>query len=191
MTGLVIALVDCCWRLPPGPAIATPMAEPNHQEEHLDVLTKSGEKTGVSKPRSSVFWKRDRNTLLSPSHLELLTYTILRKCLLCNCRSLVHRDGDYHRAVHVWIYSESTQELLLQKRADCKASWPGKWDISSAGHISSGESSLLTARYFESWNLYYCVSKFEKSMWTISGVWIKLWLWCFFWRGCNFLLHFY
>ncbi|KAG6535707.1 hypothetical protein ZIOFF_000730 [Zingiber officinale] len=87
------------------------MAEPTHQEEHLDVLTKTGEKTGVSKPRS-----------------------------------LVHRDGDYHRAVHVWIYSESTQELLLQKRADCKASWPAKWDISSAGHISSGESSLLTAR---------------------------------------------
>ncbi|XP_074568606.1 nudix hydrolase 3 [Curcuma longa] len=87
------------------------MAEPTHQEEHLDVLTKTGEKTGVSKPRS-----------------------------------LVHRDGDYHRAVHVWMYSESTQELLLQKRADCKASWPGKWDISSAGHISSGESSLLTAR---------------------------------------------
>ncbi|WOL08617.1 nudix hydrolase 3 [Canna indica] len=88
------------------------MAESHLQkEEHLDVLTKTGEKTGVSKPRR-----------------------------------LVHRDGDYHRAVHVWIYSESTQELLLQKRADCKASWPGRWDISSAGHISAGESSLLTAR---------------------------------------------
>ncbi|RWW44042.1 hypothetical protein BHE74_00050230, partial [Ensete ventricosum] len=60
--------------------------------------------------------------------------------------SLVHRDGDYHRAVHVWIYSESTQELLLQKRADCKDSWPGQWDISSAGHISAGDSSLLSAR---------------------------------------------
>ena len=59
----------------------------------------------------------------------------------------VHRDGDYHRAVHVWIYSESTHELLLQKRADCKESWPGQWDISSAGHISAGDSSLVTARY--------------------------------------------
>lgn len=62
------------------------------------------------------------------------------------CRGLVHRDGDYHRAVHVWIYSESTRELLLQKRADCKDSWPGQWDISSAGHISAGDSSLVTAR---------------------------------------------
>ncbi|RID54770.1 hypothetical protein BRARA_G02065 [Brassica rapa] len=71
-------------------------------EEHFDVLTKSGEKTGVSKPRSEI-----------------------------------HRDGDYHRAVHVWIFVESTQELLLQLRSDDKDSWPGQWDISSAGHISA------------------------------------------------------
>lgn len=87
------------------------MTTPVPGEEYLDILTKSGERTGVRKPR------RD-----------------------------VHRDGDYHRAVHVWIYSESTHELLLQKRADCKDSWPGQWDISSAGHISAGESSLVTAR---------------------------------------------
>ncbi|KAK8309313.1 hypothetical protein V6Z11_D02G117500 [Gossypium hirsutum] len=51
-------------------------------------------------------------------------------------RGDVHRDGDYHKAVHVWIFTESTQEFL-QKRADCKDSWPGLWDISSAGHISA------------------------------------------------------
>lgn len=61
-------------------------------------------------------------------------------------RSEVHRDGDYHRAVHVCIYCESTGELLLQRRADCKDSWPGQWDISSAGHISAGDSSLSSAR---------------------------------------------
>nr|CAD1825601.1 unnamed protein product [Ananas comosus var. bracteatus] len=88
------------------------MAEPYPQDaELLDVLTRTGEKTGISKPRG-----------------------------------LVHRDGDYHRAVHVWIYAESTRELLLQRRADCKESWPGQWDISSAGHISAGDSSLATAR---------------------------------------------
>ncbi|KAB2061785.1 hypothetical protein ES319_A10G109300v1 [Gossypium barbadense] len=64
-------------------------------------------------------------------------------------RGDVHRDGDYHKAVHVWIFTESTQELLLQKRADCKDSWPGLWDISSAGHISTGDSSLITAQYKE------------------------------------------
>ncbi|KAI3707317.1 hypothetical protein L6452_25733 [Arctium lappa] len=81
------------------------------QEEHFDVLTKVGDKTGVSKPRGAV-----------------------------------HKDGDYHRAVHVWIFAESTQELLLQQRAVCKDSWPGLWDISSAGHISAGDASLITAR---------------------------------------------
>ncbi|XP_052876435.1 nudix hydrolase 3 isoform X2 [Gossypium arboreum] len=87
------------------------MAEPYIEEvEYLDVLTKTGKKTGVSKPRGDV-----------------------------------HRDGDYHKAVHAWIFAESTQELLLQKRADCKDSWPGLWDISSAGHISAGDSSLITA----------------------------------------------
>uniref|UniRef100_A0A1D1YZG0 Nudix hydrolase 3 n=1 Tax=Anthurium amnicola TaxID=1678845 RepID=A0A1D1YZG0_9ARAE len=80
-------------------------------EEFLDVLTKTGQKTGASKPRGQV-----------------------------------HRDGDYHRAVHVWIYAESTRQLLLQRRADCKDSWPGLWDISSAGHISAGDSSLTSAR---------------------------------------------
>lgn len=80
------------------------------EEEHFDVLTKTGEKTGYSKPRGDV-----------------------------------HRDGDYHRAVHVWIFAESTQELLLQRRADCKDSWAGQWDISSAGHISAGDSSLISA----------------------------------------------
>ncbi|KAK8273370.1 hypothetical protein V6Z11_D10G001400 [Gossypium hirsutum] len=88
------------------------MAEPYiEQVEYLDVLTKTGKKTGVSKPRGDV-----------------------------------HRDGDYHKAVHVWIFAESTQELLLQKREDCKDSWPGLWDISSAGHISAGDSSLITAQ---------------------------------------------
>ncbi|VAH32287.1 unnamed protein product [Triticum turgidum subsp. durum] len=61
-------------------------------------------------------------------------------------RTEVHRDGDCHRAVHVWIYYESTGELLLQRRADCKDSRPGQWDISSAGHITVGDSSLSSAR---------------------------------------------
>ncbi|GJY65631.1 transport protein Sec24-like protein [Tanacetum coccineum] len=60
--------------------------------------------------------------------------------------SVVHRAGDYHRAVHMWIFAESTQQLLLQKRVDCEDSWPEFWDISSAGHVSAGDTSLITAR---------------------------------------------
>jgi hypothetical protein len=72
-------------------------------------------------------------------------------------RHLVHADGDYHRAVHVWIYVESTGELLLQKRADRKDSWPGLWDISSAGHISAGDTSLITARQAPPPSPFVCV----------------------------------
>jgi isopentenyldiphosphate isomerase len=72
-------------------------------------------------------------------------------------RHLVHADGDYHGAVHVWIYVESTGELLLQKRADRKDSWPGLWDISSAGHISAGDTSLITARQAPRPSPFVCV----------------------------------
>lgn len=48
--------------------------------------------------------------------------------------------GDWHRAVHVWIYVQSTESLLIQKRAACKESWPDLWDISAAGH---GENLVL------------------------------------------------
>jgi isopentenyldiphosphate isomerase len=41
---------------------------------------------------------------------------------------------------------ETTQQLLLQLRSDDKDSWPGQWDISSAGHISAGDTSLLSAQ---------------------------------------------
>jgi isopentenyl-diphosphate delta-isomerase len=55
----------------------------------------------------------------------------------------VHRDGDWHRASHVWIHSPAG--VLLQRRALCKESWPGLWDISVAGHVSSGESAVDAA----------------------------------------------
>ncbi|ERN07090.1 nudix hydrolase 3 isoform X1 [Amborella trichopoda] len=54
--------------------------------------------------------------------------------------------GDYGQAVQVWVFSESTQELLLQRRGDSKDLWPGLWDVSSAGYVSAGDKSLLTAR---------------------------------------------
>jgi len=56
----------------------------------------------------------------------------------------IHRDGDWHKSVHVWIIN-SKGELLIQKRSLVKDSHPGMWDISSAGHISTGEDSATTA----------------------------------------------
>jgi isopentenyldiphosphate isomerase len=53
----------------------------------------------------------------------------------------VHRDGDWHRAAHLWIVT-ADDRVLLQRRADVKENWPGLWDISVAGHVNAGESAL-------------------------------------------------
>jgi isopentenyl-diphosphate Delta-isomerase len=54
-----------------------------------------------------------------------------------------HRTGAWHRAVHVWIVSGS--RILLQRRALAKENWPGKWDVSVAGHVGAGESAVDAA----------------------------------------------
>lgn len=59
-------------------------------------------------------------------------------------RSLAHRDGLWHRAVHVVVWNRAGQ-ILLQRRAAAKASFPGFWDTSVGGHVGAGESYLATA----------------------------------------------
>lgn len=54
-------------------------------------------------------------------------------------RSDIHRDGDFHATIHIWILN-TNGEILLQKRALHKKVHPGKWDISVAGHIPAGLS---------------------------------------------------
>lgn len=53
-------------------------------------------------------------------------------------REEVHRDGDWHRSAHVWIYT-SDGRLLLQRRAASKDTWPGYLDASVGGHFRAGE----------------------------------------------------
>ncbi len=60
-------------------------------------------------------------------------------------RNAVHRDGDWHKTVHVWIVNYRG-EVLFQKRSMGKDSFPGLWDVSAAGHVSAGESVLLAAQ---------------------------------------------
>ena len=59
-------------------------------------------------------------------------------------RDKVHREGLWHKSVHVWIINNE-KELLLQKRSPEKDSHPNEWDISTAGHIPSGETPIGTA----------------------------------------------
>lgn len=63
-------------------------------------------------------------------------------------RSMVHREGDIHGTAHIWLVrrrEDGGYDLLLQKRACCKDSYPGCYDISSAGHVQAGDDFLSTA----------------------------------------------
>jgi isopentenyl-diphosphate Delta-isomerase len=53
-------------------------------------------------------------------------------------RAAAHRDGDWHRAAHLWIVTTDLR-VLLQRRALTKDTWPGLWDVSVAGHVAAGE----------------------------------------------------
>ena len=55
-------------------------------------------------------------------------------------RTVAHRTGARHRTTHIWIVrrKEGKVQILLQKRAKYKDSFPGCYDISSAGHIPAG-----------------------------------------------------
>jgi isopentenyldiphosphate isomerase len=59
-------------------------------------------------------------------------------------KSEIHRDGDWHRAAHIWIIAYDGR-FLLQRRSLRKENNPGLWDVSAAGHLSAGESASEAA----------------------------------------------
>jgi len=63
-------------------------------------------------------------------------------------RGEVHRDGDWHRAIHIWIVREE-RLVLLQRRALTKGLEPGKLDVSVGGHVRAGEHFLEAIREAE------------------------------------------
>ncbi|MBW1298371.1 NUDIX hydrolase [Aquimarina litoralis] len=54
-------------------------------------------------------------------------------------KSEAHRLGLYHNSVHIWLYDQRGN-ILIQKRAHNKDTYPNLWDVSVAGHIGAGES---------------------------------------------------
>ena len=61
-------------------------------------------------------------------------------------RSVAHREGFPHRTSHLWLVRkrDGRIQVLLQKRAMTK-SFPGCYDISSAGHIPAGQDYYPSA----------------------------------------------
>lgn len=82
-------------------------------------------------------------------------------------RVKAHREGIPHRTSHVWIVriKDGRLQVLLQKRSEEKDSYPGCYDISSAGHIPAGVDFIPSALRelkeelgveTETQNLLYC-----------------------------------
>lgn len=59
-------------------------------------------------------------------------------------RKEIHGRGLWHRSIVVAIVNENN-EILLQQRSHKKDKNAGMWDISVAGHISSGQDALSAA----------------------------------------------
>ena len=63
-------------------------------------------------------------------------------------RAEVHRDGDWHRAFHLWVMHPDGY-VLLQRRSGTKDLAPGKVDVSVGGHLRAGEIWLDALREAE------------------------------------------
>lgn len=53
-------------------------------------------------------------------------------------RAVVHAQGLWHRAVHIFVFNAAGQ-LFLQKRSMIKDSSPGLWTVACSGHVDAGE----------------------------------------------------
>jgi len=110
------------------------------------------------------------NTHLSPmpEYFDLLDPSTGLKTGHNELRSTVHKNGLHHACIHLWIFdifkntildSEEANigdvttevKVLLQRRSKAKESYPYFFDISSAGHLSSGENDFvcLTRELYE------------------------------------------
>ncbi len=56
-------------------------------------------------------------------------------------RADVHRDGDWHSAIHVWVYGVDFDGpfILFNQRGLRKDTWAGYLDVTVGGHLSAGE----------------------------------------------------
>lgn len=64
-------------------------------------------------------------------------------------RDAVHRDGDWHRSIHIWIFgldAVGREVLTFQRRGRHKDTHPLKLDATVGGHYRAGERLSQTLR---------------------------------------------
>lgn len=59
-------------------------------------------------------------------------------------RENIHKNGLLHREIHVWVYNKNG-EILFQRRAKTKDTYPDLLDASVGGHVEIGDDYLTTA----------------------------------------------
>jgi isopentenyldiphosphate isomerase len=67
-------------------------------------------------------------------------------------RAEVHRDGDWHRAIHIWVAGvdeRGAQCLTVQRRSPRKDTWPDRFDATVGGHFRAGETLASVLREVE------------------------------------------
>jgi isopentenyldiphosphate isomerase len=67
-------------------------------------------------------------------------------------RAQVHREGDWHRALHVWVAGTSeggAPFLTFQRRSPRKDTWPDRYDATVGGHYRHGETLTEALREVE------------------------------------------
>jgi isopentenyldiphosphate isomerase len=66
-------------------------------------------------------------------------------------RAAVHRDGDWHRSLHVWVTGAGDDGpfLLFQQRSARKDTWPNRLDATVGGHFRAGETLTDALREVE------------------------------------------
>ncbi len=54
----------------------------------------------------------------------------------------VHRDGDWHRSLHIWVYGVQNDDafILMNQRGLGKDTQPGLLDPTVGGHLGAGET---------------------------------------------------
>jgi isopentenyldiphosphate isomerase len=63
-------------------------------------------------------------------------------------RADIHRDGDWHRSIHIWVVGQidDSGSILFQRRSLAKDTSPGMLDPSVGGHLATGENWLAALR---------------------------------------------
>lgn len=61
-------------------------------------------------------------------------------------RDLAQKKGKWVRVSHLWIVNPKSSTILFQKRSRGKKFFPGKLDITSAGHYTTGEELSVGVR---------------------------------------------